>query len=235
MMDGDRWPTLRGDWSKPPKRTFPEIKRLCIYWADGFVGSNTEFLGLFPSLRIVRLSPNVPVDFCGLYNLKELQELWMQAGWFSPQKLQVLDLSRIPTLRRLTSPYFGNLCGLGNLRRLTHLSLDHVYGVKSLDLRPHRRLKVLALGPANGVNEVCLDGLASLCSLTLACMRNLTSITGTEFYDSVTKLDIRSSPKIPKAVLGRFRGLKQVTIGTKSTITPDNFPLCSPTIRHFPV
>jgi len=66
-------------------------------------------------------------------------------------------------------------------------------------------------------------------------MSNLTSITGSEFYDSVTELDIRASNKIPASALARFRRLKQVMIGTKSTITRDNFPLCSPDIIHFPV
>ena len=235
MMDGGRWSTLRGNWSKLPKRAPSKIKRLCIYGADGFVGRDTEFLALFPHLHSVRISLNAPVDFSGLYHLKELQELWIQAGWFSPRKLPVLDLSRIPTLRRLATPFFEKLRGLASLQRLTHLSLDHVYGTKELDFRPHRRLKILDLGPANGVSEVCLEGLASLRSLTLAWMSNLTSITGSEFYDSVTELDIRASNKIPASALARFRRLKQVMIGTKSTITRDNFPLCSPDIIHFPV
>jgi hypothetical protein len=66
-------------------------------------------------------------------------------------------------------------------------------------------------------------------------MKNLKSIAGTEFYDSVTTLDIRASNNIPASVLARFRRLKHVRIGMKSTITPDSFPLCSPTIVEMPV
>ena len=66
-------------------------------------------------------------------------------------------------------------------------------------------------------------------------MSNLRSITGTEFYDTVTELDIRASNKILASALARFRRLKKVRIGMKSTITSDNFPLCSPRIVHFPV
>ncbi len=66
-------------------------------------------------------------------------------------------------------------------------------------------------------------------------MSNLRSITGTDFYDSVTELDIRASNKIPASALASFRRLKKVMIGMKSTITRDNFPLRSPRITHFPV
>ena len=235
MADGGRWSTLRGDWSKPPKRLPSKIKQLCIYGSDGFVGRDTEFLALFPHLHSVRISLAGPLDFSGLYHLTELQDLWIQAGWFSPRKLPVLDLSRIPKLRRLSTPFFAKLHGLASLQRLTHLRLDHVYGIRELDFSPHRRLEVLDLGPASGVTQVCLEGLASLRSLTLACMSHLTSITGTEFYDSLTELDIRASNRIPASVLARFRRLKQVMIGTKSTIARDSFPLCSPAIIPFPV
>lgn len=234
MGDGGRWPALRGNWSKPPKRAPSKIKRLCIYEGDGFIGRDTEFLALFPHLHSVRISA-APLDLSGLYYLTELQDLWIHAAGFSPRKLAVLDLSRIPKLRRLSTPFFGKLRGLASLQHLTHLSLDHVYGTEELDFTPHRRLKVLDLGPANGVRKVCLEGLASLRSLTLACMSNLTSITGTEFYDTVTELDIRASNKIPASALARFRRLKKVRIGMKSMITRDNFPLCSPRIVHFPV
>lgn len=235
MGDGERWASLRGNWSKPPKRSPSKIRRLCIYWSDGFVGQDLNFLALFPRLQSVRISLNRPLELSGLYPLTELQDVWIQAGWFSPHLFPVLDLSRLPRLRRLSSPFFATLRGLESLQHLTELHLDHVYGTKKLDFRAHRGLKLLHIGPANGVAEVCLEGLTSLDSLTLACMRNLVSIGGTEFYDTVTTLDIRASNRIPASILARFRQLKQVLVGMKSTITPDNFPLCSPNIRRFPV
>lgn len=235
MSDGERWASLRGNWSKPPKRVSSKIRQLCIYASDGFVGPDTNFLALFPHLQSVRISLDAPFEFSGLYALTELQDLWVHACGFSPRRLPVLDLSRLPKLRRLSTPFFEKLRGVESLQRLTHLHLDHVYGTKKLDFRPHRKLKVLDIGPANGVTEVCLEGLASLRSLSLACMSNLTSIGGTELYETVTKLDIRASNKIPASILARFRRLQHVMIGTQSTITGDNFPLCSPDIIPFPI
>jgi hypothetical protein len=186
-------------------------------------------------LHSVRISLGRPLDFSGLYHLAHLQDLWLQNGLFPPDRLPLLDLSRLPKLRHLSAPFFHKLRGLATLAHLTDLHLDHIYGLKELDFTAHPNLEVLDIGPANGVNTVHLDGLAALRSLTFACMRNLTTITGAEFYDTVTELDIRSSPRIPAAILSRFRQLKNVTIGMKSTVTPRHFPLCSPRISHFPV
>ena len=232
---GQWYSTLTGDWSKPPKKVPSNIKRLCIYSSDGFVGRDTDFLVSYPHLHEVRMSFDRPIDFSGLYQLTKLRDLFIQAGWFSRDVLPPLDLSRISTLHRFSSPFFAKIRGWESLEHLTELRLDHVYGMKQLDLSHHPGLETLALGPANGVEQVCLDGLTALRSLSLACMRNLTSITGTKFYDTVTELDIRGANKIPASTLARFRRLEKVLIGTKSAIMPTNFPLCSPRITPFPV
>jgi len=231
FQPGVREPILRGNWNKPHKSKHPRLRRLLI--DDWECDARTlDFLKSFPSLRELRVFSYDLEDIAGVHHLKHLREL--QISRVSPKHLR-LDLSRFKNLRSLSLIWSHHVVHLETLTELRSLSLDHIYGIKHLDLSPHPKLCQLDIGPAKGVETVSLEGLKHLRELTLAVMPRLTSITGKHFHHTVTELDIRGSHAIPAKTLASFTNLKRVLIGMSSSLTPAAFPKCKPKITRFPV
>jgi hypothetical protein len=229
---GKRSFVLQGDWSTPPKGPFPRIRRLMLDSMRQCQTTTLDFLRYFPTIEELEVRDGI-VDFSGLYQLHQLSVLEI-GYWVLPKHIR-LDLSRFKTLRSLGFRWSHHVVGLDTLHRLTSLHLIYVYGVERLDLSPLRSLRRLDIGPAKGVRSLSLDGLRHLTRLQLAVMPRLTEVSGSDFYRTVTVLDIAGTHSLPREFLSSFTKLKMVTIGTKSTITAADFPRCQPKIFKSPV
>lgn len=229
---GKRYFNLRGDWDQPIEGPYPRIKRLLLDSGHECRTKTLDFLQLFPSIEELKVRDGV-TDFSGLYHLHRLRVLEI-GSWVEPKGIR-LDLSRFRSLRSLDARWSHHLLGLAALNALTSLNLRYVYGVERLDLSPLRSLRRLFIGPAKGVRSVSLNGLRRLTHLTLAVMPRLAKVSGSDFYRTVTWLHIAGSHSLPREFLSSFTRLKTVTIGTKSTVTAEDFPRCKPNIFKSPV
>ena len=231
---GEREHVLRGDWTVPPARSFPRVRRLGILsWGLDFRGStNLNYLSLFPGVVALRVLWEGLSDIGGINQLRHLRNLTINN--LLPKHLR-LDLAAFPELLSLSTLWSKHLTNLHTLRKLTSLHLHHIYGVKHLDFSPHPELRRLDVGPAKGVKSVNLGCLRKLKSLGLALMPQLGSISGRDFYHTVTELDIRGSHALPPEFPGSFTKLRFVEIGMSSKLTAADFWRCRPTIVHEPV
>ena len=231
---GEREHVLKGDWTVPPTRSFPRVRRLGIVsWGFNFRGAtNLNYLSLFPGVVALRILWGGLSDIGGINQLRHLRNLTINN--LLPKHLRV-DLAAFPELRSLSTLWSKHLTNLHTLRKLTSLHLHHIYGVKHLDFSTHPELRRLDVGPAKAVESVNLEGLRKLKSLGLALMPQLVSISGRDFYDTVTGLDIRGSHSLPPEFLGSFTKLRFVEIGMSSRLTAADFPRSRPTIVHEPV
>lgn len=187
---------------------------------------------LFPSIEELNIRERI-VNFSGIFHLPKLRDLTI--GYWIPPKHLRLDLSRLKELRALSLRWSHHIVGLESLSRLNSLHLTNVYGLKHLDFSSLRNLRHLDIGPAKGVRSLSLDGVRRLETLELAVMPRLVEVSGSECYNTVSTLRIPGSHALPKQFFASFTGLKEVTIGIPSSVTPAEFPRCKPKIFKSPI
>ena len=205
------WPReymLKGDWNRFPPPRVSRVRRLLIRDQD-CNAQTLGFLSCFPALESLRIFSYNTTDLSPVQTLSALRELMIYS---LPPKRVTLDFSAIPGLRHLSTAWSVGFVNLSMLRQLRHLHIHHVSGVRHFDFTPHPELRRLDIGPAKGVEVVALDGLSKLEHLGLVLMPRLETISGSEFFKTVTRLDIRGSHRLRSDFLARFTRLEQVIV-----------------------
>jgi len=224
---------LEGDWDKRAPIVPSRLNRTTTEVIIGkeFQGKNLDCLKWFSKARALRVLNYNIVDINGIYEMPNLEALTIDRV---RAKFVKIDCSYFPKLKKLVCSC-STLKDVQRSKKITHIELRHISSIKRLDLSGLSKLRVLQIGPANGIEELTLTGLPSLDELGLNLMRSLKKIEASDLFEAVRHLDIRGTPNISPKFLAQFKRLQSVEITPKSRFTAKDFPFCKPDLIEFPV